>query len=366
MEYKEEIPAFYVLYLYRLVFIHRQSLYTTCTYTELLLLSLPCELSFVCLVCSRECCAHCSLARSLAGCVCQLFDRGGSTRPGAQEIRGVGSARTRKKCGRLKLRRLGVHGCNLWMDSLVAKYGSTLPRRRQMRRTRSPIAWQWTKLELSSPRIATRNAIALTSSCACRYACIHVCMCCVLVCVRWVRACVYRFSLSAQWNGLHCHCLGSEVGFCWNTQLRYWWILLGLCAKFAKENPLPELPPQVQVSSCNELTEEAVTTTLRRGLRFYSTLQAHDGHWPGDYGGPLFLMPGLVCLCTHIRHHMDPIFFFFLGSHQLLLMISCTLLLWWKFSFSCRWSHCRWQVHWTMYCHKHIKMRCADISTTIR
>jgi hypothetical protein len=83
------------------------------TYTEVLLLSLPCELSFVCLVCSRECCAHCSLARSLAGCVCQLFDRGGSTRPGAQEIRGVGSARTRKKCGRLKLRRLGVHGCNL-------------------------------------------------------------------------------------------------------------------------------------------------------------------------------------------------------------------------------------------------------------
>jgi cycloartenol synthase len=64
--------------------------------------------------------------------------------------------------------------------------------------------------------------------------------------------------------------------------------------QFAKENPLPELPPQVQVSSCNELTEEAVTTTLRRGLRFYSTLQAHDGHWPGDYGGPLFLMPGLV------------------------------------------------------------------------
>ncbi|CAM6008775.1 unnamed protein product [Sphagnum balticum] len=64
--------------------------------------------------------------------------------------------------------------------------------------------------------------------------------------------------------------------------------------QFAKENPLPELPQQVQVSSCNELTEEAVTTTLRRGLRFYSTLQAHDGHWPGDYGGPMFLMPGLV------------------------------------------------------------------------
>ncbi|XP_057980580.1 lanosterol synthase-like isoform X2 [Malania oleifera] len=33
---------------------------------------------------------------------------------------------------------------------------------------------------------------------------------------------------------------------------------------------------------------------LRRGLRYYATLQAEDGHWPSDYGGPLFLLPGLV------------------------------------------------------------------------
>ncbi|KAL7133800.1 hypothetical protein ABFS83_12G164500 [Erythranthe nasuta] len=40
--------------------------------------------------------------------------------------------------------------------------------------------------------------------------------------------------------------------------------------------------------------EEKVVNTLRKALRFYSTLQAEDGHWPGDYGGPLFLLPGLV------------------------------------------------------------------------
>lgn len=33
------------------------------------------------------------------------------------------------------------------------------------------------------------------------------------------------------------------------------------------------------------------------GVKFYSKLQAEDGHWAGDYGGPLFLMPGLVIVC---------------------------------------------------------------------
>lgn len=40
--------------------------------------------------------------------------------------------------------------------------------------------------------------------------------------------------------------------------------------------------------------KEIVSRTLKRGLRFYSTIQAEDGHWPADYGGPLFLLPGLV------------------------------------------------------------------------
>ncbi|XP_037254423.1 lanosterol synthase [Falco rusticolus] len=35
----------------------------------------------------------------------------------------------------------------------------------------------------------------------------------------------------------------------------------------------------------------------RKGMRFYAALQAEDGHWAGDYGGPLFLLPGLLIVC---------------------------------------------------------------------
>jgi cycloartenol synthase len=44
------------------------------------------------------------------------------------------------------------------------------------------------------------------------------------------------------------------------------------------------------------ISEETVRKTLKRALRCYSNLQAEDGFWPGDYGGPLFLLPSLVLL----------------------------------------------------------------------
>ncbi|KAJ9693196.1 hypothetical protein PVL29_012091 [Vitis rotundifolia] len=69
--------------------------------------------------------------------------------------------------------------------------------------------------------------------------------------------------------------------------------------QFARENPCVANLPQIKVQDLEEVTEEVVTTTLRRGLNFYSTMQAHDGHWPGDYGGPMFLLPGLV-ITLHI------------------------------------------------------------------
>lgn len=41
-------------------------------------------------------------------------------------------------------------------------------------------------------------------------------------------------------------------------------------------------------------SEEIETDVIKSGINFYSLLQDADGHWPGDYGGPMFLTPGLV------------------------------------------------------------------------
>ena len=40
--------------------------------------------------------------------------------------------------------------------------------------------------------------------------------------------------------------------------------------------------------------EQTIIDSLLRGINYFSHLQCEDGHWPGDYGGPLFLLPGLL------------------------------------------------------------------------
>eukprot|EP00548_Thalassiothrix_antarctica_P013320 CAMPEP_0194167520 /NCGR_PEP_ID=MMETSP0154-20130528/2774_1 /TAXON_ID=1049557 /ORGANISM="Thalassiothrix antarctica, Strain L6-D1" /LENGTH=939 /DNA_ID=CAMNT_0038878445 /DNA_START=14 /DNA_END=2833 /DNA_ORIENTATION=- len=39
---------------------------------------------------------------------------------------------------------------------------------------------------------------------------------------------------------------------------------------------------------------KSVKEAARKAGQFYSMLQTEDGHWAGDYGGPHFLMPGLI------------------------------------------------------------------------
>ncbi|MDX2359653.1 MAG: terpene cyclase/mutase family protein [Crocinitomicaceae bacterium] len=45
--------------------------------------------------------------------------------------------------------------------------------------------------------------------------------------------------------------------------------------------------------------KEQTRSTLLNGFSYYETLQEPDGNWAGDYGGPLFLIPGLV-IASHI------------------------------------------------------------------
>ena len=37
---------------------------------------------------------------------------------------------------------------------------------------------------------------------------------------------------------------------------------------------------------------------LAEAISYYTKLQCGDGHWAGDYGGPMFLLPGLIITCT--------------------------------------------------------------------
>lgn len=45
------------------------------------------------------------------------------------------------------------------------------------------------------------------------------------------------------------------------------------------------------------ISAERVEAHLRGAISYHECLQQDDGHWPGDYGGPMFLMPGLVIAC---------------------------------------------------------------------
>lgn len=57
-------------------------------------------------------------------------------------------------------------------------------------------------------------------------------------------------------------------------------------------------PPADWLSSKASLNEQ-VEAALLNGFAYYETLQEEDGNWVGDYGGPLFLLVGLV-IAAHV------------------------------------------------------------------
>ncbi|OAY68920.1 Cycloartenol synthase [Ananas comosus] len=61
-----------------------------------------------------------------------------------------------------------------------------------------------------------------------------------------------------------------------------------------ENNPCGIKPEKITAKNDEEATESAVLATLRRGIKYCSSIQAYDGHWPGDFPGPLFLTPILV------------------------------------------------------------------------
>ncbi|XLR53923.1 hypothetical protein S83_004595, partial [Arachis hypogaea] len=60
-----------------------------------------------------------------------------------------------------------------------------------------------------------------------------------------------------------------------------------------KENNFQTTLGKVEVGDEENVTAGVMITTMRRALTFYSSIQAHDGHWAGDFGGPLFLVQPL-------------------------------------------------------------------------
>ena len=71
--------------------------------------------------------------------------------------------------------------------------------------------------------------------------------------------------------------------------------------QFEKENPNVVTFPPVKIGENEDITKEAVLATLRRVLIRYATLQAHDGHWPNDFSGPMFNLPLWVILDLDLR-----------------------------------------------------------------
>jgi len=61
-----------------------------------------------------------------------------------------------------------------------------------------------------------------------------------------------------------------------------------------REKNFTQTIPRVVIEDEEDITNEKVTTVLRRAANHLSALQSSDGHWPAQIAGLLGLIPPLV------------------------------------------------------------------------
>ncbi|OUS43725.1 putative cycloartenol synthase [Ostreococcus tauri] len=55
-----------------------------------------------------------------------------------------------------------------------------------------------------------------------------------------------------------------------------------------------------------EVDADVMREAMRAGIEYYRGIQDDDGHWASDYGGPMFLMPGLI-IAAHVMGKTEEI-----------------------------------------------------------
>lgn len=62
----------------------------------------------------------------------------------------------------------------------------------------------------------------------------------------------------------------------------------------------------------NHPGQQEIAEAIVKAIQYFSCLQSTEGHWPGDYGGPLFLLPGIL-IAAYITESPFP------AAHQALM-----------------------------------------------